>query len=403
VSAWGDGYGNRVDRFVAYTAWLDGVHPTAIFQRGYYSRMAMAAWDVVGRKLVKRWVFDRPAQAGQDGQGNHNGSIADVDGDGKDEIFTGSESVNNDGTLRWDNHLGHGDAMHLGAMDPDLGGIQIWSVKEGAVGGINSSVLVDASTGKAIWGLNADADVGRGMAADIDSTHRGYEMWSSSSGGVYDVKGKKISTSSPSVNFRVYWDGDLNDELLDGGKIDKWTGNGTTRLATLAGSTCNGTKNTPNLSADILGDWREEVILHDASNLFIYTTTIPSTHKLYTLMHDPVYRAGIAWQNSAYNQPPHLGFWLAAGTDKAPKPNIVYPGSTSGIASHEGTGSQTGSSFRAFVSGSRLESSQNLSNGTRIELRGLDGSVAAFGSVVADGIQLDRTLAPGLRIVTPLR
>jgi len=337
VSAWGDNYGNRVDRFVAYTGWLDGVHPTALFERGYYTRLTLTAWDVVNKKLVKRWAYDRPAQAGQDGQGNHNGAIGDVDGDGKDEIFTGSTGINNDGTLRWDNKLGHGDAMHLGAMDPDLTGLQIWSVKEGAVGGVNSSVLVDASTGKPIWGYDADSDVGRGMAADIDATSPGYEMWSSATPGVYSVKGKLLSASKPSVNFRMYWDGDLQDELLDGTKLDKWNGNGTTRLMSFYSfpanngvASNNSTKATPCLSADILGDWREEVIFRTANNdsLVIFTTTTPTTYRMHTLMHDPVYRASIAWQNSTYNQPPHLGF-LLSDTAKWKAPDIKLIGQPS--------------------------------------------------------------------------
>ncbi|MCB9495372.1 MAG: rhamnogalacturonan lyase [Fibrobacteria bacterium] len=401
VSGWGDGYGNRVDRFIAYTAWLDGVHPSAVFQRGYYTRMALTAWDVVDHKLVKRWAFDRPAQRGQDGQGNHNGSVADVDGDGKDEIFTGSVAINADGTLRWDNRLGHGDAMHLGVMDPELGGLQIWSVKEGAVGGINSSVLVDAKTGKPIWGLNSDSDVGRGLAADVDANHKGYEMWSSTSGGVYDAKGKKISSNRPSMNFRIYWDGDLLDEILDGGKIDKWNGNGTTRLATLSGATCNGTKNTPNLAADILGDWREEVILHDATHLFIHTSTIPTANRLYTLMHDPVYRAAIAWQNSSYNQPPHLGFWLGAGVDKAPRPDIAYPGPPTGTSKRPGSWSSSTNgrkSGKIFVSGSMVPCSQEISG--PVEIRELDGSLAARGTAFGGEIALDRPLTAGVRLVS---
>jgi rhamnogalacturonan endolyase len=258
-------------------------------------------------------------------------------------------------------------------------------------------VLVDAATGKVLWGLNQIADVGRGMAADIDSTHRGYEMWSATSGGVYDVKGTKISSNVPTDNFRVYWDGDLYDEILDGGKIDKWTGNGTIRLATLAGSACNSTKNTPNLSADILGDWREEVILHDASHLFIYTTTIPTPFRLYTLMHDPVYRAAIAWQNSAYNQPPHLGFWLGAGVDKAPRPDIYYPGS----AQIEDRPSSISTVYcqKAFVSGNHMALPGFHAPGTAFEVRDLAGRREAWGVAAADGIDLDRSLAPGLRLV----
>jgi len=143
---------------------------------------------------------------------------------------------------------------------------------------------------------------------------------------VFDCKGKQISSTKPSVNFRIYWDGDLQDELLDGTKCDKWNGNGVNRLITFKGNACNGTKNTPCLSADLFGDWREEVIFHDGDKIYIYTTTIESKYRLFTLMHDPVYRCGIAWQNSSYNQPPHLGFYIGDGVDKISQPDIYTPG-----------------------------------------------------------------------------
>ena len=175
-----------------------------------------------------------------------------------------------------------------------------------------------AATGEIIFGEKTGTDVGRGIAADIDPAHRGFEMWSTANGNVYDCKGNIIASKNrPSVNFRVYWDGDLQDELLDGVKIDKWNGTKANRMITLSdysnAASCNSTKATPNLSADILGDWREEIILWDSktcSDLLVFTTIIPTEYKITTLMHDPVYRMGIAWQNVAYNQPPHLGYYL---------------------------------------------------------------------------------------------
>lgn len=328
-STWGDDYGNRVDRFNSTTAWLDGERPSMIFQRGYYYRLTCTAWDWRDGKLTKRWSVDSRNTAGyssMNDQGNHGIMVGDGDADGKDEVYFGASAFDHDGKLLYANGMGHGDAGHIGDMDPDHKGIELWLVREGATAGSAGSYLIDGVTGKTIWQhtMTADDDVGRGCAADIDASNPGYEMWSSATDGTYSCKGKKISSNKGSVNFRIYWDGDLQDELLDGNKIDKWNGNGTTRLLTATGSSHNGTKSTPNVTADILGDWREELILCDASKLYLTTTTIPTANKLYTLMHDPTYRAGVASEQSSYNQPPHLGFYLGAGADKAPVPDI-YP------------------------------------------------------------------------------
>ncbi len=326
VGDWGDTYGNRVDRFNACTAYLDGVHPSVVMCRGYYTRTTLAAYDFVNKKLVLRWYHnsDKKGQ-GAYGDGNHNVSVADVDGDGKDEIILGSACIDDDGKLYYRTGYGHGDAMHVSDMDPDRAGMEGWFVHEDK-GSAYGYELRDLKTGKVIFGKKTGTDNGRGMSADIDAKHRGFEMWSSSDESVFDCKGKSISTKKPSVNFRIYWDGDLQDELLDGTKCDKWNGNGTDRLITFKGNACNGTKNTPCLSADLFGDWREEVIYHDGDKIYIYTTTIESKYRLFTLMHDPVYRCGVAWQNSSYNQPPHLGFYIGDGVDKVKQPDIYYPG-----------------------------------------------------------------------------
>jgi rhamnogalacturonan endolyase len=264
VNAWGDNYGNRSDRFLACVAYLDGVHPSAVMCRGYYTRACLAAYDVKDKKLVQRWFYDSGSTSGVGayGQGNHNLSVADVNGDGKDEIIYGACAINNDGTLLYRTGLGHGDAMHLSKLDPDRTGLQVWDVHEEAASTYRWE-MHDAGTGSIIWGGSTTGDNGRGCAADIDAKYRGFEMWSSLSTGTYSCKGTQISTSKPSAdNFRIYWDGDLQDELLDGVKISKWTGSGTTTLLTCSGVTsCNSTKATPNLSADLFGDWREELVL----------------------------------------------------------------------------------------------------------------------------------------------
>lgn len=318
---------NRVDRFNSTIAYLDGKKPSAVFNRGYYAKLTLSAWDWDGKTLSNKWIFNSSTNGNgaAAGQGNHNLSCGDVDGDGFDEIILGACAIDNDGKLMYATGLSHGDAMHLGEMDLDNPGLEVFCVHEEN----KSDEIHDARTGKVLWRNAVDGDNGRGVAADIDAGYPGYEMWSAKAAGVKTSKNKQVSANKPSMNFRVYWDGDLQDELLDGNKIDKWNGNGTTRLITLTGNSCNGSKSTPNLCADIIGDWREEVILHDgASKLYFYTTTIPTNYKLYTLMHDPVYRNAISWQQSAYNQPPHLGFFLGSGVDKAPVPNIIYPNST---------------------------------------------------------------------------
>lgn len=323
VSGWGDGYGNRVDRFLATNAYLDGIKPSMVFQRGYYTRMALTAYDWDGVALKQRWAFDD--NGSYKGQGNHNLSAGDIDGDGFDEIIEGASAIDHNGKGIYTTALGHGDAIHFGDLDPDNPGLEVWEVHEDAAVAYGHE-LHDAKTGKILWGTDYDSDNGRGMAADVDAASPGQEMWSAAGTGIYSCKGKQLSSSKPSVNFRIYWDGDLQDELLDGNKLDKWTGAGTSRLVTLTGSSCNGTKSTPNFSGDLLGDWREEVILHDDANLYLSTTTTITSHRLYTLAHDPVYRLGMSWQNAAYNQPPHLGFWLGAGVDKAPKPDVRLVG-----------------------------------------------------------------------------
>lgn len=330
VKKWGDDYGNRVDRFLATNAYLDGVRPSMVFQRGYYTRMAIAAYDWDGIALTRRWMHDSatPGEGGY-GQGNHNLAAGDVDGDGRDEIIQGAAAIDDDGSLMYRTGLGHGDAMHLGDLDPGNEGLEVWCVHESTKAAFGQE-LHDARTGRVLWGTKTENDVGRGLAADIDAASAGHEMWSSSVAGTWACTGEQLSAERPRINFRIYWDGDLCDELLDGRRLEKWSSRKFSRLITLPGSACNGTKQTPNFSGDIVGDWREEVILHDDEALYLTTTTIPTEHRLHTLAHDPVYRLAMSWQNTAYNQPPHLGFWLGGGLDKVPRPAIrlVRPGAS---------------------------------------------------------------------------
>ena len=321
VAAWGDDYGNRVDRFLACIAYLDGERPSLVMCRGYYTRTVLAAWNWRDGKLAHVWTFDSddgtPGNREYRGQGNHNLSVADVDGDGCDEIIYGACAIDHDGKGLYSTGLGHGDAMHLSDIDPNRPGLEMWAIHE-RPDHPNGGNLRDAATGEVIWGLDLH-DPGRGLAMDIDPRYRGYECWTSDSDSLYTCKGERISGAKPrSCNMGVWWDGDLLREILDGTTIEKWNyvSGATVRLLSAEGcSRNNGSKSNPCLAADILGDWREEVIWRTSDNreLRVYTTTIPTNLRFRTLMHDPVYRLSVAWQNVAYNQPTQPGFYIGHG------------------------------------------------------------------------------------------
>jgi rhamnogalacturonan endolyase len=313
VSSWGDSYGNRVDRFLAATAYVDGSRPSIIMARGYYTRAVIAAWDFRNGQLTRRWTYDSgTSNTGAYGQGNHNLSVADVDADGRDEIVYGSATINDNGALMYRTGFGHGDAMHVSDLVPGRAGLEVFTVHEPS--GSPSMDVHDARTGQIIYrSPSCGCDTGRGVAADIWSGNAGAEIWSSTDGGLRSAAtGAQVSGRKPgSINFVVWWDGDAQRELLDGTHIDKYGTGGDTRLLTGSGvRSNNGTKSTPALSADILGDWREEVIWPTTDNraLRIYSTTDPTSISRPSLMQDRQYRVAVAWQNTAYNQPPHPSF-----------------------------------------------------------------------------------------------
>ena len=342
-------YGNRGERMLAGVAYLDGPDKPAcgIFSRGYYTYAYIWAVSFDGQQLHQKWfsahasktsykltTYDangkgttktfsgcKPTSGGGSGtmygNGNHNMSIADVDGDGRDEVVWGAAALDDDGKLLYGTGFGHGDALHLSDLNPDHPGLEMFQVHEAK--GTYAWDIHDAATGEILLkGGPEGVDNGRGIAGNFGTDVRGAIFWSSDKNARSAITGESLSTKLGSTNFRVYWDGDLQDELLDGNKIDKWSKTAVTRLITFSdlgpSGTCNSSKNTPNLSADILGDWREEVILWQTSGnetcLGIYSTNIPTTYRVPTLMHDHTYRMGICWQNTAYNQPPHLGYYL---------------------------------------------------------------------------------------------
>ncbi|CAH1196790.1 fibronectin type III domain-containing protein [Paenibacillus sp. JJ-223] len=341
VASWGDGYGNRVDRFLAAVAYVDGERPSAMFSRGYYTRTVLATYNFRDGKLSQVWRFDSndEGHAEYAGQGNHNLSVADVDGDGKDEITFGAMAIDDDGKPLYNTKLGHGDAMHLSDLDPTRSGLEVFGVHENKSSQYGMEMR-DAATGEVLWGVFTGMDTGRGMAADIDPNYPGSEVWAATITneqhipitGLYSAQGELISANIPSsTNFGIWWDGDLLRELQDGIRVDKWDyeNQTTVNLLTAAGSASNnGTKANPSLQADLFGDWREEVMWRseDSSELRIYTTTDETDVRIRTLMHDPVYRLGVAWQNVAYNQPPHTGFHLGVGMEQPAAPSIRYVG-----------------------------------------------------------------------------
>src|SRR5699024_7852935 len=343
--------GNRVDQFLAGVAYLDGERPSFVMARGYYTRTVLVAYNWRDGELTEEWVFDSDDPGNEDyaGQGNHSLAVADVDGDGKDEIIYGGMVVDNDGTGLHSTGWGHGDANHVSNLNPNRPGMEIFETYEDTNSPYGFAIR-DAETGELLFGEHTGTDVGRGMAADIDPRYDGAELWAAdewdgSDGGygLYSVEGELITENIPmSINHAVWWDGDLLRELLDHdfdeetdeygvGKIDKWNWE-TEELETIfvpeGTRTNNWTKGNPSLQADLFGDWREEVIWPsaDSTELRIYTTTDITEHRIYTLMHDPTYRLSVAWQNVAYNQPPHTGFFLGHNMDPAPTPAIYTVG-----------------------------------------------------------------------------
>ncbi|MFJ8666388.1 rhamnogalacturonan lyase [Streptomyces sp. NPDC093600] len=330
VSSWGDNYGNRVDRFLAGTAYLDGSRPSLIMARGYYTRSVIAAWDWRDGRFTRRWTFDTASSAnsskGYDGQGNHSLSVADVDADGKDEIVYGAMTVDDNGNGLWTTRLGHGDAGHVGDLNPSRAGLEYFKVSEDR--SKPGSWMADARTGQILWRTASGADNGRGVAADVHAGSPGAEAWSATDTTLRSAAGAALGREPSSMNFVSWWDGDPLRELLDGTRIDKYGTSGDTRLLTASGvHSNNGTKSTPSLSGDILGDWREEVVWPTAGNtaLRIYSTPHQTNTRITTLLHDTMYRTALAWQNTAYNQPPHPSFFIGNGMPPAPRPTVRTP------------------------------------------------------------------------------
>lgn len=350
---WGDDYANRSERYLATVAYLDGPQgrASAVMCRGYYTRAYLWAVDFDGTHLTTRWrhaslspktVMTTDQENGKDvrqydraiyegattnftayAQGNHNLSAGDTDGDGRDEIIYGSAAIDDDGTLMWNTGLGHGDAMHMGDLMPDHPGLEVFSVHEWGPFGMHIS---DAATGELLVHKTGGGDTARGMAADV-APSRGSEYWYFGDGNMYTADGSVVGNSMSYI-FRIYWDGDVYDELLsdvsrhnqpflEKFNVGRVLVGGKQVYEHGYNVTCNGTKGTPCLTADLFGDWREEMIFYnneDKQTLNIFSTSSISGARVPCLMLDHTYRLAIAWQNVGYNQPPHLGYYLPDAT-----------------------------------------------------------------------------------------
>lgn len=343
-ASFGDDFGNRSNRFMASVAYLDGIKPYAVYARGYYfgrngkQRTGISGISFDGTSLSVDYIFD--TQRGQPGyyngaaqyvgQGNHNCTVADVDGDGKDEFITGAlcMEVNEKDEFkpRWCTFLQHGDALHIGDYDPTHKGYEFFTVHEdtgtNTMSGTDVEMdygvsVIDADTGEILFHNAGSDDTGRGIMANIGAG--GYYQMKTANAGSYRADGDGRFAEADygmSQNFRVFWDGDLYDELLDGTSVTSYNGRNMSRIFNAADFDCvkiNGTKSNPALQADLFGDWREELVYPttDGNNLRVFTTTEYTNYKIKSLMSDRVYRAGVAAEQTAYNQPPHIGFYLA--------------------------------------------------------------------------------------------
>lgn len=326
VSSWGDSYGNRVDRFLAATAYLNGTTPSCVMIRGYYTRMTATAYNVVNKKLVQLWAFDSGTAESTTsgyGDGNHNCFAADCDNDGKDEIVVGSAVIDDDGTLLYTTGLRHGDVLHVGDFVPSNPGLEIFMCHEAAPYGMS---LRDAATGKMILQKTGAGDTGRGLADNLIAGNDSAEFVGVQDSVVYDASGNTVCNWSDitkwGMNSVVYWTGSLERAVLDRTMVDQY---GSGRVFTGSGVTYNNSsKSNACLTCDLFGDWREEMIfrLGTGSGVRIYSTTYETKYGIVSLMHNVQYRTAVAGQNVAYNQPPHTDYFLGTGYPLPERPNV---------------------------------------------------------------------------------
>jgi autotransporter-associated beta strand protein len=396
-SDWGDGYGHRANKFFFGAPYLDGMHPSLFIGRGIYTQTKMRTYDVVNKKLVARWSWESSgAWAAYAYQGNHNYTIADTDGDGKDEIVWGSMCVDHNGTGLYSTGLGHGDALHVGDFDPYRKGIEVFAANEANPG----TNLRDGKTGQILYRHVTPNDCGRCCVANISDSYKGAECWGGGV-GISATDRTDMSNFGLSENYAVYWDGDLLQELCDHngfstgtgvgyGQITKFNGYGNISSLLIADAySCNYTKGTPCLQADLIGDWREEEVWWktDSMALRIYTTPYPTTNRVYSLMADHQYRQAICWQMCGYNQPPHASFYL--GSDF---PTPIPPKTTNGKLVWKGTTSSWDATSANWVDG---DDAVKLYAGTSTATTFADGKSVLFDTHSTNrNVNINGTLNP---------
>lgn len=325
----GAAYGHRGNWFKGCVAFLDvngQPTPCAVTVRGIYTYSYAAAysWDGTELKVLWKHTSDKKGQ-GIYAQGAHSLTVGDLDGDGFDEVMVGAAALDHDGTLLWRTGLGHGDATHLSDFDPDNEGMEVFIITEETEAKYDAA-LIDAKTGNILVGKpQTGGDTARGLALDCDDKHEGAEFMEWGDANLMTCKGEAIapwkagSVGSSSINYAIYWDGDLLREYHDRSHVDKWnsTSHAWDRTCTLykfgyGANSVNSTKYNPNLQCDLYGDWREEAVYwaQNGGNYYltIFTTTTESQYKLPWLRDDHTNDMAIVWQNCGYNQPPHLGY-----------------------------------------------------------------------------------------------
>ena len=346
-SSWGDNYWKRASSFRVGVGCFDETGlPSVVFGRGVYARSVIEAWDWRDGQLTRRWRFDTTdGGRGKDGkrhstyaaQGNHSLNVADLDGDGIDEVMYGSMAVDDDGIGLWNTGLGHGDANHVGKFLPEREGLQMFHCLES---GKTMVALHDARDGKVIWKKDgsSDNDMGRCLVGDFLPQYPGCEFFYYQGNYIQqDGTETTINTKGQKggCGMAIWFDGSLSRQLIEDNIIHSPANGRTFTMYRYNETFINGTKSNPSWYGDLVGDWREEVILPDQSrvqDLKIFSTWYPTTHKFPWLMADHTYWLSALNENIGYNQPTNLGYYL--GTDlRSDAEAWEQGGFTSGIVS----------------------------------------------------------------------